>query len=744
VSVEIAAAVVHYGDVAPTVACVRSLLATGASPIVVNNGPPEVAQALRAGLPGVEVLEAGRNLGYAGGNNLAFRRALERGAEFVLVLNNDAVVTRPDFVDALVAKLRADPRFGIAGPLVVGPDGATQPTEERFPSFLRALLLTFGARRGPSHGGLKERAVDAVNGVALVASRSAIEATGGFDERYFMYGEEVDFCYRARRAGFLTLFVPIPSVVHHHAAGEIRGAAAWRIREGFVRFCRDHRGSGSAFASAAWFLAGAALRDVRSLRFREVPALAGAFRRLAPEPARTSWRGFAPYAADVWLIPVLIVLWMIMLAFGSAYSLPLRRVGASGKFAVPALLVLVELPRFFASPRSYLRKLRAGPVHVAVAAFVAVAALSYFWTVDHRVTIHHSAALALLAVAVLLAPWRVAREAEGRRRIAAALVAGMLIVAVANAAALVVFGGNAIVHPPGGTARFRGFLESPDSASAYVLAMPLALSSILTAGLRATWGIALGTLLLAIEVVASGTRLGIALLAVLVILFASAYWFGRVVFAIVLTGTLAAGLLAMAVILSPSFRESSLPGFFRPSSVSTLGGRTEAWSAADALIGRRPLGGFGFATEEEMFTLYRAEGTQMYGYCLTLPLPPTRAGPVNCSLLVPRTRQLFDFQGGFAHNSYLGLGIQLGAAGLAATIVLLLVAIGAISRAVRRGDGIQAAVVSGVVVGLLWALFSTYLWNPGNLVAGVFWLLFVVGLAHAARLQEEARLAMRT
>ena len=74
-------------------------------------------------------------------------------------------------------------------------------------------------------------------------------------------------------------------------------------------------------------------------------------------------KGFAT-TIIVAITPVLIVLWMIMLAFGSPYSLPLRRVGASGKFAVPALLVLVELPRFFASPRSYVRELRPGPVHV--------------------------------------------------------------------------------------------------------------------------------------------------------------------------------------------------------------------------------------------------------------------------------------------------------------------------------------------------------------------------------------------
>ena len=76
----------------------------------------------------------------------------------------------------------------------------------------------------------------AVNGVAMLVSRQVIEATGGFDDRYFIYGEESDLCFRARRAGRPTVFSPAPSIVHAHPDGQDRPGAARRFEEAALRF----------------------------------------------------------------------------------------------------------------------------------------------------------------------------------------------------------------------------------------------------------------------------------------------------------------------------------------------------------------------------------------------------------------------------------------------------------------------------------------------------------------------------
>jgi GT2 family glycosyltransferase len=126
--------------------------------------------------------------------------------------------------------------------------------------------------------------VDAVNGACLLLKRELLDQVDGFDEAYFMYGEEADLAWRARRNGWTAIFVPVPGVVHHHALGEQRGEGAVLSRQNFVRFCFLHRGRASGAATALFFLTGAAGRDVRRRQRRELPALWGALRAVWSGP----------------------------------------------------------------------------------------------------------------------------------------------------------------------------------------------------------------------------------------------------------------------------------------------------------------------------------------------------------------------------------------------------------------------------------------------------------------------------
>jgi len=273
----IVAVVLNYERPDDTVRCLRSLRSLeGLDGVIVvdNASRDDSVVRLRREFEDVELIAADENRGYTGGNNLGIRRALARGAGFVLVLNDDVEVVDATFARVLADRLSSDPRAGIAGPLVRYPDGSSQDTIERFPSFPLALRLALARRLGHHRGPpAAAREVDAVNGACLLVKREVLHDVGGFDEGYFMYGEEADLAWRARRRGWKTLFVPVPAVVHHHPRNEQRGRAAVLPKRNFVRFCLLHRGRASAGATGLLFLAGAAGRDLRRRQPHELPAL---------------------------------------------------------------------------------------------------------------------------------------------------------------------------------------------------------------------------------------------------------------------------------------------------------------------------------------------------------------------------------------------------------------------------------------------------------------------------------------
>jgi len=206
-------------------ACLGSLAADPSSvdreTVLVDNASPDgTATSVRARWPGVRVLDAGGNLGFAGGSNLGIRQTF---GELVLLLNPDTVV-RPGALDALIAALDARPDASVAGPRLVDAHGRSElsfggmigPITE-----LRQKLLVRGTDRGlplvrayVDRLTREARDVDWVSGACLLVRRSDAEAVGLMDERYFMYAEDVDFCAAIRARGRAILFVPAAQVVH--------------------------------------------------------------------------------------------------------------------------------------------------------------------------------------------------------------------------------------------------------------------------------------------------------------------------------------------------------------------------------------------------------------------------------------------------------------------------------------------------------------------------------------------------
>jgi hypothetical protein len=214
----VAVVVLHWGDKRATLACLRSVARSqlAARPLlVIDNGTGALASAeVEAAAPGAELIGLEENRGFAGGSNLGIRRALAAGAEFVLLLNNDATLD-PGCLEELVRVARGD-AVGAVGAKVLS---ATDPRRVWLAwgrLTYRAALVEFvgrGQRDGPLFGELRE--VDWVPGCAMLLPRAAVERVGLFDERFFAYHEDVDWCTAARGLGLRILFAPAARVTHH-------------------------------------------------------------------------------------------------------------------------------------------------------------------------------------------------------------------------------------------------------------------------------------------------------------------------------------------------------------------------------------------------------------------------------------------------------------------------------------------------------------------------------------------------
>lgn len=211
----VVAVVLNWRRPAETIACVAALraLAPEVEPLVVDNGSGDDSVArLRAALPDVRLIEHGRNDGYAGGNNVGIAAALNTGAGAVLVLNNDVVV-RPGCVEALVAALEAHPEWGIVAPLSLLAD---DPSVVDFftASVDLANLAVVAHGRDERRAFAEEAETDYATGSAMLVRREVFDRIGMFDERFFLVWEDVDFCLRARAAGFRIGVTPVAEVLH--------------------------------------------------------------------------------------------------------------------------------------------------------------------------------------------------------------------------------------------------------------------------------------------------------------------------------------------------------------------------------------------------------------------------------------------------------------------------------------------------------------------------------------------------
>ena len=236
-----------------------------------NNSGDGAAQMLATDFPEVQCISASENLGFARGNNLAARQA--RG-ELLLFLNPDTVLMNAA-ITTLRSEFEAHPEAWIAGPKLLNSDGSVQTScIQAFPSIANQLLDSEWLRsRWPrSHlwgtrplvdATPQSCPVDMVPGACLMIRRDAFERVGRFDERYFMYFEDMDLCRAAKAHGAAVRFVP-RALLTHHGGGSSRqkgnGFAAVNAARSLDLYFRKWNGSGHARLYRALLCLAAATR----------------------------------------------------------------------------------------------------------------------------------------------------------------------------------------------------------------------------------------------------------------------------------------------------------------------------------------------------------------------------------------------------------------------------------------------------------------------------------------------------
>lgn len=277
--------------------CLHSIGARdGVEVIVVDSGSSDDTVAMvRATFPGVKLLAQSANLGFTRCNNIGLAASSGR---YVLLLNPDTEVIG-DALEQMCAYLDAHPDVGIVGPHTLNSDGSHQSTRRRFPTLATGLfestwLQAFAPTALLDHYYVRDRAdgdtfdVDWVQGSALMARREVYAQIGGLDEGYVMYSEELDWCRRAKLAGWRVVYLGSARIIHHGGKSSEQASARRHIhfQESKLRYFHKHHGWLAAQALRLCLL----LQYAWQLIIESAKGLLGHKRALRRERVRMYWQ----------------------------------------------------------------------------------------------------------------------------------------------------------------------------------------------------------------------------------------------------------------------------------------------------------------------------------------------------------------------------------------------------------------------------------------------------------------------
>jgi len=260
---DVAISIVTFRTPGLVQSCLESLAAAGGEvsfdvTVVDNASDDGTVEIVRRAFPWVRVIANARNEGFGAAHNQALREARAR---YLMVLNSDATVA-PGALKTLVEFMDRRPDVAVAGPRLRHPDGSVQSSRRRFPTLATLFLESTQLQRWwPDNAVLRryyvadrsddeEQEVDWLAGACLCVRAGAAESIGLFDERFFMYSEEVDWCRRFRAAGWRVWYLPSAEVRHHEGASSRLDLAArdQRFQASKLRYAEKWHGPGVARA----------------------------------------------------------------------------------------------------------------------------------------------------------------------------------------------------------------------------------------------------------------------------------------------------------------------------------------------------------------------------------------------------------------------------------------------------------------------------------------------------------------
>jgi len=299
--------VLNWNGALDTAQCLESLRAVRVpegvawTRFVIDNGSADGSlTTLPPRFPEVRFHATGANLRWAGGNNAGLAFARQEGADGVLLLNNDTVL-EPDCLARLLEAVDAHPEGGLFGPTLLSWDGAHvwSAGGDVWPALGWSAHRGLGRSWDPARAAaLPEGAVEPsgyLTGAALYVTRKCLDAIGPLDEGYYLYGEDADWCLRARAAGFACLYAP-KAVLRHRVSGSSGAASPFkayhRTRAGLRLASRHARG----LERVTWPLAFPLLLIAQSSAWAARGGGWAAF-RAAWQAWFDHWRGIAPEAS---------------------------------------------------------------------------------------------------------------------------------------------------------------------------------------------------------------------------------------------------------------------------------------------------------------------------------------------------------------------------------------------------------------------------------------------------------------
>jgi GT2 family glycosyltransferase len=234
-----------------TLECLESLKLTqypNYEILLVDNGSTDQSvETIKKRYPGLDMIVNKANLGYAEGNNVGIRRALAKNADYMLLLNNDTVVS-PGFLDELIKVVEKDPAIGFAGPKVYYYDYNGRKDVINFAggkvNLWNGRAYHLGWKKADAGQFDTIREVDYVDGSCLMVKKEVIEKIGLLDPVYFAYWEEADWCVRGHRAGYKLMYVPGSKIWHKISASGTGTAYSYYFARNQFIFMKKNAGKG--------------------------------------------------------------------------------------------------------------------------------------------------------------------------------------------------------------------------------------------------------------------------------------------------------------------------------------------------------------------------------------------------------------------------------------------------------------------------------------------------------------------